>query len=227
MKKTSLAEYRNVRAPGLRAIHILEDDRLIDVKLSDGSNDVLLATRRGRAIRFSEGDVREVGRIAQGVRGIRLQERDTVVGMVVARRGGSLLTATDLGIGKRSNVTDYRLTRRAAQGVINLKITARSGEVAAIREVTDDDELMFVTRNGVINRQRAEEIRVMGRNTQGVRLVSLDEGDELMDVACLIDPIGTDPAADDETEADALDGAEAGDVEGGADVEAGEVEDAE
>ena len=210
VKKTSLAAYRNVRAPGLRAINILEDDRLIDVKLSDGSNDVLLATRRGRAIRFSEGDVREVGRIAQGVRGIRLQERDTVVGMVVARRGGSLLTATDLGIGKRSNVTDYRLTRRAAQGVINLKITARSGEVAAIREVTDDDELMFVTRNGVINRQRAEEIRVMGRNTQGVRLVSLDEGDELMDVACLIDPIGADETENDELVTEGAGGADAG-----------------
>ncbi len=227
VKKTSLAAYRNVRAPGLRAINILEDDRLIDVKLSDGSNDVILATRRGMAIRFSESDAREMGRVAQGVRGIRLSDDDTVVGLVVARRGGSLLTATKLGMGKRSEVDDYRIQRRGGKGLINLKPTEKSGLVAAVREVTDDDELMFVTRNGVINRQPAEGIRVIGRNTMGVRLVSLDEGDELVDVASLIDPIGADPAADDDVEADAVDGAEAGDVEGGADVEAGDVEAAE
>ena len=227
VKRTSLAAYRNVHAGGLRAINILDDDRLIDVKLSDGSNDVILATRRGMAIRFSESDAREMGRATQGVRGIRLSDDDTVVGLVVARRGGSLLTATERGMGKRSDVDDYRIQRRGGKGLINLKPTEKSGLVAAVREVTDDDELMFVTRNGVINRQPAEGIRVIGRNTMGVRLVSLDEGDELMDVASLIDPIGTDPAADDDAEAEALDGAEAGDVEGGADVEAGDAEDAE
>ena len=117
-----------------------------------------------------------------------------MVGLVVARRGGSLLTATKLGMGKRSDVDDYRIHEdAAAQGLINLKPTEQVGpEVAAVREVTDEDELMFVTRNGVINRQRAEEIRVIGRNTQGVRLVSLDDGDELVDVAGMIDPVGTD-----------------------------------
>ncbi len=218
VKRTSLAAYRNVHAGGLRAINILEDDRLIDVKLSDGSNDVILATRRGMAIRFSESDAREMGRATQGVRGIRLMDGDTVVGLVVARRGGSLLTATELGMGKRSEVDDYRIQKRGGKGLINLKPTEKSGFVAAVREVTDEDELMFVTRNGVINRQPAEGIRVIGRNTKGVRLVSLDEGDELMDVAGLIDPIGTDeeegenPAADG-AEADAGAGAETGDAE--------------
>ena len=217
VKKTSLAAYRNVRAPGLLAINILEDDRLIDVKLSDGSNDVLLATRRGMAIRFSERDAREVGRGAQGVRGILLSDDDTVEGLVVARRGGSLLTATKLGMGKRSEVDDYRIQKRGGKGLINLKPTEKSDLVAAVREVTDDDELMFVTRNGVINRQPAEGIRVIGRNTKGVRLVSLDEGDELVDVACLIDPIGTDPAPDDGADADALADAE-GEAEASADA---------
>ncbi|MDE2662626.1 MAG: DNA gyrase subunit A [Gemmatimonadota bacterium] len=224
VKRTSLAAYRNVHAGGLRAINIREDDRLIDVKLSDGSNDVLLATRRGMAIRFSESDAREMGRPAQGVRGIRLSDDDTVVGLVVARRGGSLLTASELGMGKRSDVDDYRIQKRGGKGLINLKPTEKSGLVAAVREVTDEDELMFVTRNGVINRQRAEEIRVIGRNTQGVRLVSLDEGDELVDVAGMIDPVGTDEGEENpETDATARaeggsepsggDGAEAGDTE--------------
>ena len=202
VKRTSLAAYRNVHAGGLRAINIREDedDRLIDVKLSDGSNDVILATRRGMAIRFSEGDAREMGRVAQGVRGIRLSKDDAVVGMVVARRGGSLLTASELGMGKRSDVDDYRIQKRGGKGLINLKTTAKSGRVAAVREVTDDDELMFVTRNGVINRQSADEIRVIGRNTTGVRLVALDEGDELVDIARLIDPVGEAGNADEEPE---------------------------
>ncbi|WP_420633574.1 DNA gyrase subunit A [Candidatus Palauibacter sp.] len=199
VKKTSLAAYRHVRVGGLEAINILDRDRLIDVQLSDGSNDVILATRLGVSIRFSEEDARVTGRRTQGVMGIRLRRKDDVIGMVVVRREGDLLTATELGMGKRSNVEDYRSQRRGGKGVINLKVTDKSGQVAAIREVTDDDELMFVTRNGVINRQMAEGIRTIGRNTQGVRLVALDEGDELVDVACLIDPIGTDPD-DDEVE---------------------------
>jgi DNA gyrase subunit A len=162
------------------------------------------------AIRFSESDAREMGRVAQGVRGIRLSDDDTVVGLVVARRGGSLLTATELGMGKRSDVDDYRIQKRGGKGLINLKPTEKSGLVAAVREVTDDDELMFVTRNGVINRQPAEGIRVIGRNTQGVRLVSLDEGDELVDVASLIDPIGADESENDELETEGAGGADAG-----------------
>ena len=200
VKRTSLAAYRNVHSGGLRASNVREGDRLIDVKLSDGSNDVVLATRRGMAIRFSERDAREMGRPAQGVRGIRLSEGDAVVGMVVARRGGSLLTASELGMGKRSDVDDYRIQKRGGKGLINLKTTARSGLVAAVREVTDGDELMFVTRNGVINRQPAEGIRVIGRNTTGVRLVALDEGDELVDIARLIDPVGEAEDADEGAE---------------------------
>jgi len=168
-----------------------------------------------------------MGRATQGVRGINLAEGDSVIGMVVVRRGGSLLTATERGMGKRSSVDDYRSQRRGGKGLINLKTTPKTGLVVAVREVTDEDVLMLVTRNGVINRQSAAEIRVIGRNTQGVRLISLDDGDELVDVARVIaddvdpldaegdpldaegDPLAADPSgeADDESgEADATAG---------------------
>jgi len=207
VKKTSLAEYGNVRSTGINAINIREGDRLIEVKLTDGTNDVILATRNGKSIRFRESDAREMGRATQGVRGINLAEGDSVVGMVVVRRGGSLLTATERGMGKRSSVDDYRTQKRGGKGLINLKTTEKTGQVVTVKEVTDEDVLMLVTRNGVINRQGAGEIRVIGRNTQGVRLISLDEGDELVDVARVIpddvDPLdvaedGEDAEADEE-----------------------------
>ncbi len=187
IKKTSLADYGNVRATGINAINIRENDRLIDVKLTDGTNDVILATRDGMSIRFSENDARVMGRATQGVRGIRLSGDDAVIGMVVVRREATLLTATELGMGKRSHVDHYRTQKRGGKGLINLKTSEKTGKVVHVREVTDDDELMLVTRNGVINRQPAREIRVIGRNTQGVRLITLDKKDTLVDVARVID----------------------------------------
>jgi len=212
VKKTSLADYGNVRSTGINAINILDDDRLIDVQLTDGTNDVILATRRGMSIRFAESDVRGMGRATQGVRGINLGQDDAVVGMVVVRREGTLLTATETGMGKRSDVDDYRVQRRGGKGLINLKLSAKTGRVVAVREVTDEDELMLVTRNGVINRQSAAEIRVIGRNTQGVRLIMLDEGDELVDVARVIDE-DADIDEDEELAANAGEGEDADDGE--------------
>ncbi|MFQ5745672.1 MAG: DNA gyrase subunit A [Gemmatimonadota bacterium] len=186
VKKTRLSAYRNVRSTGLNAMNVVEGDRLIDVQLTDGQSDVILATRAGMSIRFPGTDVREMGRATQGVRGIRLGQGDAVVGMVIVRREASLLSVTRRGMGKRSAVDSYRAQHRGGKGLINVRITERTGEVVAAKEVTDEDELMFVTRQGVINRQHAREIRVIGRNTQGVRLVSLDEGDELMDVSRVV-----------------------------------------
>jgi DNA gyrase subunit A len=183
VKKTSLAAYSNVRSVGINAINVVEGDRLIDVQLTDGHNDVILATRHGMAIRFPEADVRKMGRATRGVRGINLVDGDEVIGMVVVREGASLLSATRQGMGKRTRVEDYRPQRRAGKGLINFRTTDKTGEVMAVKEVTAEDELMLVTRGGVINRQHSSEIRVIGRATQGVRLISLDEGDELMDVA--------------------------------------------
>ncbi|MEJ2547259.1 MAG: DNA gyrase subunit A [Gemmatimonadota bacterium] len=186
IKKTALSAYGNVRSVGINAINIVDDDRLIDVQLTEGDNDVLLATREGKSIRFAESDARGMGRATRGVRGISLAKGDAVVGMVVVRREGSVLTVTRLGMGKRTPVDEYRVQRRGGKGLINLRLTPKTGEVIAVKEVTDDDELMLVTRAGVINRQHASEIRVIGRNTQGVRLVSLDEGDEVVDVARIL-----------------------------------------
>jgi len=183
VKKTSLAAYRHVRVKGINAINIDEGDRLIDARLTDGDNDLILATRKGMAIRFSEGDVRQMGRATRGVRGVRLKPGDEVVGAVVVREGASLLTVTSRGGGKRTNVEDYRVQHRGGKGLINFRLTEKTGQVVGVREVTDDDELMLVTRGGVINRQPAGQIRVIGRATQGVRVIALDEGDELMDIA--------------------------------------------
>jgi DNA gyrase subunit A len=196
VKKTSLAAYSNVRTVGLNAINIREGDSLIDVQLIDEGNDILLTTRNGKAIRFKESDARVMGRATQGVRGIRLSGKDRVVGMVVARREGSVLTVTSRGMGKRTLVSEYRLQHRGGKGLINFRLSDKTGHVVAAKEVVDEDELMLVTRSGVINRQGAHEIRVIGRVTQGVRVITLDDGDELMDLARVareLDDLTEDP----------------------------------
>ncbi|MFO7587566.1 MAG: DNA gyrase subunit A [Gemmatimonadota bacterium] len=208
VKKTSLAAYSNVRAVGINAIHIVADDRLIDVQLTEGRNDVILATRQGMSIRFAETDVRQMGRIARGVRGIGLGKDDEVVGMVVVRRDATVLTVSRRGMGKRTPVDEYRRQRRGGKGLINLRLTERTGTVVAVKEVTDEDELMLVTRAGVVNRQPASEIRVIGRNTQGVRLVALDDGDEVVDVARIAPELEEDEAVPVEAEDEALPAAE-------------------
>jgi DNA gyrase subunit A len=201
VKKTSLAAYRHVRTRGINAINIDEGDRLIDARLTDGQNDLILATRKGMAIRFKEGDVREMGRAARGVRGVRLRPGDEVVGAVVMQEGASLLTVTRRGGGKRTKVEDYRVQRRGGTGLINFRLSEKTGEVVGVREVTDEDEIMLVTRGGVINRQPASQIRVIGRATQGVRIIALDEGDELMDIAKVAADLdeGSDEDLDDES----------------------------
>ena len=190
VKKTTLSAYGNVRAVGLNAINIEPDDELIDVQITSGDDEIILGTHEGMAIRFKEGDVRTMGRIATGVWGIRLREGDRVVGMVVIRRdtreNATLLVVSEKGRGKRTPIDEYRLQTRGGYGVINFKVTEQSGKVVAIKEVFPENELMLITRNGVINRQRVSEIRVIGRATQGVKLLSLDEGDVLVSVARLV-----------------------------------------
>ena len=196
VKKTPLSAYGNVRAVGIYAIKFREGDALIDVRITDGSNEVLLATRLGKAIRFQESDVRAMGRVTEGVMGIRLGPDDEVVGMVVVRRPEeTLLVATERGMGKRSEISDYRLQQRGGLGVINLKHSKKTGKVVAVKAVADGDQLMVITRNGVVNRQRVDEMRVIGRATQGVRVVNLDKGDSVVDVALVV---GGDDEDDDE-----------------------------
>jgi DNA gyrase subunit A len=186
VKKTSLAEFANPRKSGIIALKIESDDELLEAILTNGDSEVVIGTSRGKAVRFHESDVRPMGRTAQGVHGVGLPEGAWVVGMIVAREGGSVLTVTDRGLGKRSPFEDYRLTKRGAQGVLALKVTAKTGAMVAIMNVTDEEDLIIITEAGVIIRQSVREIREMGRITQGVRLIRLDEGDRIADIARVV-----------------------------------------
>jgi DNA gyrase subunit A len=186
VKKTALSAYGNVRAVGLNAINVREGDELIEVKITSGNSEIILATQNGKAIRFNEEDARSMGRATEGVRGIELSADDIVVGMVVIREGSTLLVVSERGMGKRTMVDAYRLQKRGGKGVINLKTSDRTGRVVSIKAVTEDEQLMLITRKGVVNRQKVDEISVIGRATQGVKLVNLDDGDEVMDVARII-----------------------------------------
>jgi DNA gyrase subunit A len=187
VKKTVLSAYSNIRSVGLNAINIREGDELIEVQITRDEDEVILATRDGMAIRFKEADARSMGRATEGVRGIRLKGDDQVVGMVVpSREGTTLLVVTETGMGKRSEFDAYRLQGRGGSGVINIKTSAKTGKVVAIKSVAPEDQLVLITRKGVVNRQRVDEIRVIGRATQGVRLMNLDQSDVVMDVARIL-----------------------------------------
>ncbi|MEJ2503661.1 MAG: DNA gyrase C-terminal beta-propeller domain-containing protein [Gemmatimonadota bacterium] len=199
VKKSALSDYGHIRVTGVNAINIDDGDELIDVQVTSGDDEVILATHDGMAIRFTERDARQMGRATRGVRGIRLGGSDYVVGMVVRRMDGAardeetgeaveptLLVVTEKGLGKRSRIEDYRLQGRGGKGVINVRTTDKTGKVVSIKGAFPGDELVMITRNGVVNRQPVDEIRVIGRNTQGVRLISLDDGDVVVDVARLV-----------------------------------------
>jgi DNA gyrase subunit A len=183
IKKTVLSAYGNVRKGGINAINLNGGDRLIEVKMTDGSSDLVLGTRNGFAIRFNEKDVREMGRTATGVRGIRLGKGDKVVGLLVIRRNDTILVVTEKGYGKRSDINDYRITHRGGKGVITVKTTAKVGKMIALMDVIDTDELVIITTHGMVIRQSVKDIRVMGRNTQGVRVIRLKDNDAIADIA--------------------------------------------
>ncbi|HHS13880.1 MAG TPA: DNA gyrase subunit A [bacterium] len=186
VKKTPLNAFSHPRKVGIQAISINEGDRLIGTALTDGTQDIILGTREGKAIRFRESDVRPMGRNAAGVKGIALSESDKVVGMVVVRREGTLMVVTEKGYGKRSLNTDYRVTNRGGKGIITLHTTEKVGKLLTIMDVLDDDDLLLITARGLVIRQKISEIKVIGRNTQGVRLVRLDEDDHVADVCRVI-----------------------------------------
>ncbi len=184
IKKTTLEAYSRPRQAGINAITINEGDRLLDVALTNGSNEIVIAARSGMTIRFNESRVRPMGRTAAGVRGISLTETDKVVGMVCLNRDDAqLLVVSEKGYGKRSDVGDYRITNRGGKGVKTLNITEKTGHLVAIKEVTDSDDLMIINKSGITIRMEVAELRVMGRNTQGVRLIRLSEDDEISSVA--------------------------------------------
>jgi len=186
IKKTVLSAFSNPRRGGINAMNVPKDDNLIEAKITDGTCDIVLATKEGQAIRFHEDKVRDMGRAAYGVKGINLAKNDRVIGMVVVKRDATLLSVTENGYGKRTNISDYRVTNRGGKGIINIKTTQRNGKVVDIKEVVTDDELMLITQKGIIIRQPVKQITVIGRATQGVKLINLDAGDKLVDVARVV-----------------------------------------
>jgi DNA gyrase subunit A len=187
VKKTVLSAYGNVRKGGINAINLKKNDRLIEVKMTDGTNDIMIGTRNGFAVRFHEKDARVMGRTATGVRGVRLGKGDKVVGqLVIKRQGMSVLVVTEKGYGKRSEVNDYRITHRGGKGVITVKTSDKIGKLIAMMEVNDNDELVIISTKGMVIRQSMKDIRVMGRNTQGVRVIRLKDGDSIADIAKVV-----------------------------------------
>src|SRR5688572_2106626 len=202
VKKTALSAYSNPRSTGIKAIKIEDGDELIDVQITSGSNDIVLATRHGLSIRFHEQDARDMGRDTTGVKGIELGDKDELIGMVVIKRDANLLVVTEKGMGKCSPIDDYRVQKRGGKGIITLHRTEKTGAAVSIKEVLPDDELMVITQNGMIIRMPVKGIRVSGRNTQGVRLVDLEATDCVNDVARVVpeeegedslEPVGAEP----------------------------------
>ncbi len=186
VKKSVLSDYGNPRANGIIAINIETGDELIDVQLTDGNNDIVLATSGGMSIRFHESDVREMGRATGGVKGIELDTEDRVIGMVVIRRDATLLVVSEKGFGKRSEISEYRVQKRGGKGIITFHNTDKTGHCMALKEVQPQDELMMITRIGVIIRVPVDGIRVIGRNTQGVRVMNLEGADSIVGVARVV-----------------------------------------
>jgi DNA gyrase subunit A len=187
IKKTELESYSHPRPSGIIAITLEDGDELISAEVTDGKRDVFLGTRDGLSIRFSETDVREIGRTGKGVIGIRLEEGNYVVGMEIVRDDSTILTVTENGYGKRSTLEDYRSQGRGGKGIITIKTTEKNGKVIGMAQVSADDEILLITSNGKVLRIRTKDISVQGRNTQGVRLFDIDEGDKVVSFAKLVE----------------------------------------
>jgi DNA gyrase subunit A len=198
VKKTRLSEYSNPRANGVKAIKIEKGDELISVDITHGTNDVVLATRHGLSVRFHESDVRDMGRDTTGVKGIELRPGDAVVGMVVVKREATLLVVTENGMGKVTDIAEYRVQKRGGKGILTVNRTDRTGSVVTLMEVLPQDEIMLITKHGIIIRSSVAEVRNTGRNAQGVRLVNLDDRDHVTAVARVV---AEDKAAEGETAA--------------------------
>lgn len=200
VKKTVLSAYSKPRKGGIYAIDIREGDRLIEAKITDGDNDILLGTKEGKSIRFSEKDVRPTGRKTMGVKGITLSStEDDVIGMLIVKREGTILVGTEKGFGKRTDVIQYRTQNRGGKGVMTMRITEKTGKMTSIMEVVDADDLVIITNKGVLMRQPVSAIRSIGRVTQGVKLVKLDDGAKISSISRVIHEEEEEEAEADQT----------------------------
>jgi len=203
VKKTLLSEFESVRANGKIAITLNDTDRLIAARITDGSNDIIIGSNAGLACRFRESDVRAMGRTAAGVIGMQLADTDRIISMVAIKRPDSqVIVVGQNGYGKRTNYEDFRLTKRGAKGVISMNITDKTGEVVSIMEVQDSDDLVVMTTGGILIRQPVKDVRIIGRNTQGVRLIRLEEGDQIADITTVPHEEDVDESGDDAPQAD-------------------------
>jgi len=185
VKKTAMSAFSNPRAGGIIAMGIEEGDAVIAVQVTDGAAEVFIGTRSGMAIRFPETDVRPMGRTAYGVRGISLRDEDYVVAMEVVRPGGTLLTVTEQGFGKRTEIDEYRVQARGGVGIINIATTDRNGQVVGVAYVQEGDELLLITQQGMILRMQTNDVRAIGRATQGVKLIDIEGDDKVVSIAKL------------------------------------------
>mgnify|MGYP006319185785 FL=1 len=189
VKKTSLEAYSRPRANGVIAINIAEGDEVIDVRLTNGNNELIIANRNGRAVRFNENAIRTMGRTATGVRGMRLDaENDDVIGMVTVNDADTetVMVVSEQGYGKRSLVQDYRITNRGGKGVKTMSITDKTGRLVSIKNVTDDNDLMIINKSGIVIRLSVADVRIMGRATQGVRLINLAKKNDVIANVCKV-----------------------------------------
>jgi len=193
VKKTALSAFSNPRAGGIIAMGVEDGDAVITVQVTDGSGEIFIGTRNGMAIRFHESDIRAMGRTAYGVRGITLRDDDLVVAMEVVRPGGTLLTVTERGYGKRTEIEEYRVQSRGGVGIINISTSDRNGIVVGVAYVQEGDEMLLITQQGMILRMQTNDVRAIGRATQGVRLIDIEEGDKVVSVAKLVEKEDEEP----------------------------------
>jgi DNA gyrase subunit A len=200
IKKTSLASYGNVRNRGIKAIKLDEGDEIIETGITDGKDEIIIATKDGQAARFDETEVRPTGRDTMGVRGMNVALHDQVVSMAVVKAEDLLLTVTENGFGKISTVDDYRKTHRGGKGVITIKTTKKNGAVVSVRRVNDDDELMVISKSGKVIRIAVDTIRKTGRNAQGVKIMELKDDDVVVSMVPVVKTDSDAPAAETQTQ---------------------------
>ena len=187
IKKTKLSEYSNVKQSGIRAIKVQDDDAVLSVRVTDGKKDVLMCSSSGKIIRFAESDCRPMGRVSQGVKGITLNDDEKVIGMEIIEDGVEILSVTEKGYGKRSSTTEYRKQSRGGKGIIAMKLNDKTGEIVQIKPVSESDDLMIITNNGQVIRTKISGISLLGRNTQGVRLINLKDGESVVAVESIVE----------------------------------------
>ena len=185
IKKTTLDAFSHPRAGGIIAVNLDEGDELVSVKITDGAKDILIAMRNGKSIRFPESDVRTTGRATRGVKGVSLTNDDKVIGMAIVDNSNSILSVTEKGFGKRTAVKEYRVQSRGGKGIITIKTTERNGKVVGVKQVSDLDNIMISASDGKIIRLNVGELSIIGRNTQGVKLIGIDEAAKVVEVATI------------------------------------------